>query len=68
VFFAQAAAKAMLATFFEGAGFIARFGHLARFPKAIVLAAISFCDYFAAAIGSLAGYFVGHQSPDDFIV
>jgi hypothetical protein len=68
MFLAQAAAKAMLVAFFEGAGFIARFGHLARFPEAIMLAAISFCDYSAAAIGSLAGYFVGHQSPDDFIV
>lgn len=63
VFVAQArGAVAMLAAFLEGAGFVARLGHLAGLPEPKMLPAITFADGLARAIFRFAISFSRHES------
>jgi hypothetical protein len=63
MFIAEAAgAVAMLAAFLEGAGFVARLGHLAGLPEPEMLAAVAFADRFTRAIFRFAIFFVRHES------
>ena len=63
VFVAQAAgAVAMLAAFLEGAGFVARLGHLTGFPEPKMLPAVAPADRFARAIFRFAVSFFRHES------
>src|SRR5271166_1191918 len=63
VFVAQAAgAVAMLAAFLEGAGFVARLGHLAGFPEPEMHPAVALADRLARAVFRFAVSFVRHES------
>jgi hypothetical protein len=63
VLLAQAAGTvAVFTAFLEGAGFVARFGHLAGPPESIMLAAVAFADRLARAIFRFAISFVRHES------
>jgi prolipoprotein diacylglyceryltransferase len=63
VFVAQAAgAVAMLAAFLEGAGFVARLGHLTGFPEPKMHPAVALAYRLACAIFRFAVSFVRHES------
>lgn len=61
MFFAQASFVALFPAIFAGAGLVPCFRHFARFPQAIMLAAISLRDYLAFAFVGLAGAFIRHE-------
>jgi hypothetical protein len=52
----------MLAAFLEGAGFVARLGHLAGFPEPKMLPAVALANRLAGAILGLAISFFRHES------
>ena len=63
VFVAQArGAVAMLPAFLEGAGFVARLGHLAGLPEPKMLPAITLADRLTRAIFRFAISFSRHES------
>jgi hypothetical protein len=63
MFIAQAAgAVAMLAAFLEGAGFVARLGHLARFPEPEMLTAVAPADRLTRAIFRFAVFYIRHET------